>query len=106
MLWLFIGIVVVVVIVAGVVAGLKSSGPPSKFPPGTRAWEAELTMGPLMLAIQVRLSERDRTTDPDARAKLDRDIEFLSKQVDENQKIVDAGDLSPGRGYVGFQAPP
>jgi hypothetical protein len=63
-------------------------------------------MGPLLLTIEQRTQELRATTDPARRSKLEKQIAFLSAQVDENQKIIDAKDVSPGRGYIGFTAPP
>ena len=101
---------IVLVVIVGAVGFVSLSGRwstlPVQFPAGTRAWEAELTMGPLRMAIEQRSKERDTTTDMVRRDKLDRQIKFLTDQVDQLQKIIDDRDISPGRGYIGFEAPP
>ncbi len=101
-MWIAAGVGLLVLVVIGLVIWARATAP-SRFPMGSLAFEAELTMSPLMLTIEAR--NRERTgADPARRAELDREIAFLAKQVDEIQAIVDRGDRSPGRGYVGFDA--
>lgn len=75
---LLIGVAMMVVIIT-IVAKLRPS--PAWRKPGTRAWEAKLTMDVL---VKIR------------------EIEFLTKQVDDLANIIEQDDASPGRGYVGF----
>ncbi len=104
MLYVVLGLVVLVVIV--VLVARSGGGLPSRFPPGSRAFEAELTLGPLTLTIEQRKRDLAAVTDPGRRAKLEKQIAFLEAQVVENQKIMANNDLSPGRGYIGFTPPP
>jgi len=104
MLWIGIASVVFVLLVAGVVWLRVTT--PSRFPLGTRAFEAEMTLEPLKAAIAHREQERAATADEKRSAKLLREIAYLERQVVDLQRIVDARDLSPGKGYIGFQAPP
>jgi NADPH:quinone reductase-like Zn-dependent oxidoreductase len=70
--------------------------------PGTRSWEASLTLDPLMSCQINRRIERARTTDQNLAALLDREIDFLEKQKQELIIIATSGDRSPGKGYIGF----
>lgn len=69
--------------------------------PGTRAWEAKLTIDVLVKTVDQRLAELE-TAQVDQVPKKRREIEFLAKQVDTLRAIIDSNDASPGRGYVGF----
>jgi hypothetical protein len=106
LLWIAIGVVVIVVVLFLLLGANNGTAPGSRFPMGSRAWEAELTMGPLLAAIEQRRRELETTTDPARRERLERQIKFLAAQVDELQAIIDAKDTSPGKGYIGFKAPP
>jgi hypothetical protein len=72
------------------------------FPPGTRAFEAFLTLDPLVKTIASRKAQLAAATDAARKDRLTREIAFLEKQVPELQAIVAARDTSPGRGYIGF----
>lgn len=76
---------------------------PSRFPLGSLAFEAELTLDPLTRTIASRRSEL-AAAPPERAAELRKEIVFLEEQVLEIQAIVDRRDPSPGRGYVGFDA--
>lgn len=99
-----------IIVVAGVVVGLvglvrylaESVGPGARSKPGTLAWEAELTKGPLMTKIHILVMEKKQTTDPAKLAALEAEIDFLAKQVDELYRIEAQAAAIPGRGYVGF----
>jgi len=93
-----IGVFVVVIAIA-----VKMTPVPAHMKPGTRAWEAKLTADLLIRTIEQRTAEK-RAADGEKRERLEREIEFLSKQVDENTATWMAGDMSPGKGYVGFTA--
>lgn len=70
--------------------------------PGTRAWESQHTAMLLVDVIASRRGERATTADDSQRARIDREIAFLSTQLDQHRAIAASGDRSPGRGYVGF----
>jgi hypothetical protein len=106
MLWVIGGVVALVAVIAFAMRKGGALSLPSQFPPGTRAFEAELTLKPLQATIAQRREELAATTDEARRAKLERQIAFLSAQVVALEKIVAARDLSPGKGYIGFEAPP
>ena len=102
-MWIVLGIVAVAAVVFFLRRG--SSGAPT-FPPGTRAWEAQVTMEPLLGTIADRAVEHAMETDPVKKARLEKDIEFFKQQVVELQAVIDSKDLSPGQGYIGFKQPP
>lgn len=84
----------------------KSNDPGlNEFPPGTRAFEAAMVMPALEAAIRTR---RDQLEGADElrRFKLEEQIAFLEAQVEENRAAMATNDLSPGKGYVGFESPP
>jgi hypothetical protein len=101
---LIAGGVLLVLVLAAVFLG--KGGPGARFPVGSKAWEAELTLTALLPAIANRQSEHDRTTDEKRRKRLEFEIQFLSEQVGELNAVIAAGDTSPGKGYIGFTAPP
>jgi hypothetical protein len=102
MIWIGVGIIVVIAVVIGLRALTRAPG----FPPGTRAFEAELVLGPLTAAVKERRLRYEAETDPVKKAKLEKQLAFLGKQLQDNLAIVQARDLSPGKGYVGFEPPP
>lgn len=102
---LIIGGVVLVLFFAVVLVGGKP-GPGARFPIGSKAWEAELTLTALLPTINNRQTELNQTTDPKRRSRLEFEVQFLSKQVDELNAVIAARDTSPGKGYIGFKAPP
>ena len=89
------------VVVVGLVVVLGGGGP--AFKPGTRAWEAQLTMDPLVKTIASRKQELATETDDRKKDRLQREITFLEMQIPELQTIIDARDASPGKGYIGFE---
>ncbi len=95
---ILIGIAAMTVILT-IVAKLRPA--PAWTKPGTRAWEAKLTVDVLVKTIAQRV-EATRTVPADQLPRKLREIEFLSKQVDTLTASVDRNDGSPGRGYVGF----
>ena len=101
MIWIGVGIAVLLVIVLAAV--LLAKGGPA-FKPGTRAFEASLTMGPLLGTIEARKQEMAGERNQRKQIRLAKEIAFLEKQVPELQAIIDAKDMSPGRGYIGFDA--
>ena len=103
-LWIVIALVGLVV-VAGLVLALGGGGGglPSQFPPGTLAFEAELTETVLVNIIAARKAEQ-AGAGPDEAAELGEEIAFLTAQLEEIRAVVARGDTSPGRGYIGFDA--
>lgn len=101
---LIIGGILLVLVLAVVFLG--RSGPGARFPMGSKAWEAELTLTALLPAISMRQEELGRATDPKRKKRLEFEIDFLTKQVGELNAVIAAGDTSPGKGYIGFEAPP
>jgi hypothetical protein len=99
MIWIGIGIAVLLVVIVGVVV-LGGAGP--AFKPGTRAFEAHLTLDPLVKTIAARKQELATETNERKKDRLSREIAFLERQIPELQAIVAAKDASPGRGYIGF----
>lgn len=93
-----IGLAMMIVIIA-IVAKLRPS--PAWRKPGTRAWEAKLTMDVLVKTIAQRV-EASKTVPTEQLPKKVREIEFLTKQVDDLANIIEQDDASPGRGHVGF----
>lgn len=85
---------------------LKSNDPGlNEFPPGTRAFEAAMVMPALEGAIRSRRDQLEGADEP-KRLQLERQIAFLQAQVEENRSAMATNDLSPGKGYVGFESPP
>jgi hypothetical protein len=88
-------------------SGARKSNDPglNEFPPGTRAFEAAMVMPALEAAIRTR---RDQLEGADElrRFKLEEQIAFLEAQVEQNRVAMATNDLSPGKGYVGFESPP
>jgi hypothetical protein len=99
MIWIGIGIAVLLAVVVGVVV-LGGGGP--AFKPGTRAFEAYLTLDPLVKTIAARKQEMATETNERKKDRLSREIAFLERQIPELQAIVASKDASPGRGYIGF----
>lgn len=91
----------IVVFVVVIAIAAKMTPLPAHMKPGTRAWEAKLTTDVLIRTIEQRTFAK-QAADGAKRERLEREIAFLSKQVDENTAIWMSGDVSPGKGYVGF----
>ncbi|MEO8703227.1 MAG: hypothetical protein ABI867_24485 [Kofleriaceae bacterium] len=90
-----IGAFVVVVAIA-----LKlTPAPPG---PGSRAWEADMNAKLLGDVIAARRADQAGAADAAARDRLEREIAFLTQQLDEARMVAASGDRSPGRGFVGF----
>ncbi|MDP1823862.1 MAG: hypothetical protein Q8L48_11480 [Archangium sp.] len=98
MIWGLIGAVIglIVVFVMRGSRGGRGMGP------GTRGWEAQLTLDPLRQTIAARKAELRMVTDEKRRDRLSREIAFLEQQVPALEALVAAKDTSPGRGYIGF----
>ena len=93
------------IVLGGVVllVALRRGGGAGAFAPGTRAFEAHLTLGPLAAAIDdARRELAASASPPEKRARLERELRFLEDQKVELEAIVARGDSSPGKGYVGF----
>ena len=103
MIWIALGAVVLLVIVVIVMKRGGGGSGGFAFRPGTRAFEASLTMDPLVKTIASRKQELAGQADSRKKDRLMREIAFLEKQIPELQTIIDAKDLSPGKGYVGFE---
>jgi hypothetical protein len=98
MIWGLIGAVIGLVVVF-VMRGSRGGG---GMGPGTRGWEAQLTLDPLQKTIAARKAELRMVTDEKRRDRLSREIAFLEQQVPQLEALVAAKDTSPGRGYIGF----
>lgn len=73
----------------------------ARFPPGTRAFEASMSVQLIEDLVAARERELERTADPEREALLTRQIANLRQQSTAYQAIVDARDLSPGKGSIG-----
>lgn len=104
MIWGILGAVIGLVVVFVMRGGKGAAG--GGLSPGTRGWEAQLTLDPLHKTIAHRKGELAAATDEKQRDHLTREIAFLEKQVPELEALVAAKDASPGRGYIGFDAFP
>ena len=103
MVLIVVGVVVLLgIIIVGLILVLGGGGGPA-FKPGTRAWEASLTMDPLVKTIASRKQELAGETNQRKQIRLTKEIAFLEKQIPELQAIIDARDASPGKGYIGFE---
>ena len=91
-----VGALVVVVLVL-------TRGPlPPSLQPGTRSWEARLTVDVLDRVISRLTSERVATLDPAEQARRDREIAFLREQRHEYQIVWGSEDPSPGKGCIEY----
>lgn len=99
-----IGITIAVVVFA-VVVGLFMRGgggaPGGSFPPGTRAWESQMTLGILTKMIASREQELRGSPDDAKRALLERQIANMQKQLTLHQAVIASGDVSPGKMRIG-----
>ncbi len=100
---LFAILALVGALIAAIALALKLSPTPAHLQPGTRSWEAQMTLPALRAVIASRRAERGGVTDPAQRGRLDREIAFLSDQRDELERVAASNDSSPGAGYVGFK---
>jgi hypothetical protein len=101
LLYIILGIVAL--LIAFVIYLRKTT--PSTFPPGTRAFEAQMIM-PAILAKLASLRQQLATGAAGEKAKLERQIAYLEDQKRQNEAIIQARDVSPGKGYVGYGALP
>lgn len=69
-----------------------------RFAPMTLAWEAQLTLDPLRQALFGKL---DALGPQPAQAALE-EVAFYTGQLRKVQAIVTRRDMSPGRGYIGY----
>ena len=90
-------------LIAAIAIALKLSPTPAHLQPGTRSWEAQMTLPALRAVINSRLAERRGVTDPTTRGRLDRGIAFPAAQGDGLGRVAASNDSSPGAGYVGFK---
>ena len=77
-------------------SGMFGGGGGGKFPPGTRAFESQMTCDLLENVIARRRSEG---------ASAD-DIAYLEGQLADHRQVVASGDTSPGTGAVGYDPYP
>jgi hypothetical protein len=103
MIWGLIGAVIGLVVVFLMRAGKGGGGGGvGGMRPGTRGWEAHLTLDPLTKTIASRKAELRMVTEEKRRDRLNREIAFLEQQVPQLEALVAAKDASPGRGCIGF----
>lgn len=100
---LFAILALVGALIAAIAIALKLSPTPAHLKPGTRSWEAQMTLPALRSVIASRRAERGGITDPERRGRLDREIAFLAAQRDELERVAASNDSAPGAGYVGFK---
>ena len=100
MIWGLIGAAIGLVIVFFMRAG--KGGGAGGMGPGTRGWEAQLTLDPLQKTIASRKAELRMVTEEKRRDRLKREIAFLEAQVPQLEALVAAKDASPGKGFIGF----
>lgn len=102
LLWIAVVSGVLVLAFVGLLVWARVTSP-TQFPLGSLAFEAELSLDPLIKTIAAREVEMARAEGARA-AELQREIAFLRAQGQEMRAIVERRDRSPGRGYVGFDA--
>ena len=102
MILIVVAVVVGLLVVVGLIVVLGGGTGPA-FKPGTRAWEAQLTMDPLVKCIASRKQELACETNDRKKDRLTREIAFMERQIPELQAIIDSKDASPGKGYIGFE---
>ncbi|MBN8616813.1 MAG: hypothetical protein J0L92_39890 [Deltaproteobacteria bacterium] len=73
----------------------------ARFPPGTRAFEASMSLGIIADMIASREREIAKTLDEGKRATLTKQVSNLEKQRAIHQRTVDARDLSRGKMSIG-----
>jgi hypothetical protein len=82
--------------IAAIAVALKLSPTPAHLKPGTRSWEAQMTLPALQAVIAARRAERGGVTDPARRGRLDRELAFLTDQRDELERVAASNDSAPG----------
>lgn len=73
----------------------------ASFPPGTRAFEAEMSLKIISQMIEARERELLCTPDDAKKADLERQLSNLRKQAALHRATVDARDVSPGKMSIG-----
>lgn len=84
--------------------GGSSDGGPS-FPPGSRAFEAELNLPLIEQAQSARIEILEEVDDPIIIEQLEAELEELELMMEDCLDAIRSGDLSPGRGYIGVDMP-
>lgn len=96
-----VGVAVLLVFLFPRRGGGGGFGEGASFPPGTRAFEAEMSLRILAQMIEAREVEIARTGDEAKKADLSRQIANMRKQAEIHRATVAARDLSPGRMSIG-----
>lgn len=106
-MWWIVAVAVAVLPVVVVVAALagRGSAPGSRYPPGTRAFESEMALTVIANMLPARETALLSATDPDTRARLERDIAALVEQKAQHEAVVASGDRSPGTNSVSIHLP-
>jgi hypothetical protein len=73
----------------------------ASFPPGTRAFEAEMSLKIITQMIEAREVQLGRESDDAKKATLTKQIDNLRKQAVLHRATVEARDLSPGKMSIG-----
>lgn len=73
----------------------------ASFPPGTRAFEAEMSLKIITQMIEAREVQLGRESDESKKATLSKQIDNLRKQAVLHRATVDARDVSPGKMSIG-----
>lgn len=96
---------VVLVVVGGFLWLRFGGGGGPSFPIGSRAFEAEMTLGILANVVRDLHAERG-TADAARQAEIARELAWYETEAQRLQAIVDLPDVSPGEGYVSLRRPP
>lgn len=81
--------------------GFPRASSASNLAPGSRSWEAQLTLKPLAMRLRAELGALD-PRHPSQHAL--EEVAFYAAQLRELRAIAESRDPSPGRGYVGYEA--
>ncbi|MFZ5443105.1 MAG: hypothetical protein ACOZQL_24065 [Myxococcota bacterium] len=102
---ILIGLVVIALGALVVWAALRE--PPSEaVRPGTRAFEAALSLPLLEAAIEDLKQRHAAELDDKKRDRLARELVHLELQVPHLRMLIDTGDSAPGHGFIGFDRLP
>jgi hypothetical protein len=74
--------------------------------PGTKAFEAALTLPLLEAAIEELKQAHAAAPDEKRRERLTRELVHLELQVPRLRVLVDSNDATPGHGFIGFDRLP
>lgn len=101
-----LGLMFVVGIVLFLAFGRKPGGgggfgAGSRFPPGTRAFESEMSLGIIVTMIEARESQLNGQVDDAKRALLTQQIANLRRQGELHREVIAAGDVSKGKMSIG-----